>query len=158
MAPTSTSRQAAQATIRDRFLQLVPRMILLNAQVAKDVHLSDTALQTLHMISLRDQPSSPGEIAASLGLPPSTVTRILDQLETRGYIARRASNDDGRRVVVIIDKEATAPVASRFDQYADAMTQTDANFTDAELRTVARYWDDLADRLETTWALAPESD
>ena len=151
MAPKNTPRQIAQTTIRDRFLSLVPRMILLNAQVAKDVHLSDAALQTLHVISLRHQPSSPGEIAALTGLPPSTVTRILDRLEADGFIARQPSSDDGRRVSVVIDREKTAPVAARFDRYADAMTQTDTRFTDAELQTVARYWDSLADHLQTTW-------
>ena len=151
MADEGTSRQIAQATIRRRFLSLVPRMILLNTQVAKDVHLTETALQTLHAVSLRGQPSSPGEIAGLTGLPPSTVTRVLDQLEAAGYITRQPSSDDGRRVVVMIDREKTAPVAMRFDQYAQAMTQTDASFTDDELRTVARYWDSLADHLGIAW-------
>ncbi|HWD62211.1 MAG TPA: MarR family transcriptional regulator, partial [Humibacter sp.] len=82
------SRQAPSETIRERFLALIPRMIVLHDAVARDVGLSSSELQALHVISLADGPISPGEISVRTGLPRSTVTRTLDGLERRGYLAR----------------------------------------------------------------------
>ncbi|MCL2782308.1 MAG: MarR family transcriptional regulator, partial [Actinomycetia bacterium] len=100
-------------------------MILLNAQVAKDCGISEAALQTLHIISLRGRPMHPSELAEATALPRSTITRILDALEAAGFVTREAADDDKRRSLVAIRAERAAPVAARFDRYARAMARAD---------------------------------
>jgi DNA-binding MarR family transcriptional regulator len=43
-----------------------------------------------------------GELGASLGLPPPSMTRIVDRLEERGLIERRRDPSDRRKVVAAI--------------------------------------------------------
>ena len=142
------SKQTASATIRERFLALIPRMIVLHDAVARDVGLSPSELQTLHVVSLADGPISPGEISQRTGLPRSTVTRTLDGLERRGYLSRSSDPVDQRRVVVTIDEANTAHVSERFDAYARAMKRADEHFDAAELELVARYWTTLTDAVD----------
>lgn len=48
----------------------------------------------------RDGPMGIGALAATERVKPPTVTRIVDQLETRGLVSRESDPDDGRCVVV----------------------------------------------------------
>lgn len=43
-----------------------------------------------------------GELGAGLGLPPPSMTRIIDRLEERGLIERRRDPSDRRKVVAAI--------------------------------------------------------
>lgn len=47
-------------------------------------------------------PMTPRQVAGKVGLTPSTVTALLDRLESAGYAARRAHPSDRRKTVVAI--------------------------------------------------------
>ncbi|NLD72270.1 MAG: MarR family transcriptional regulator [Chloroflexi bacterium] len=49
---------------------------------------------------LQSSPRSVGEIGRYLYVSDATVSRILDDMETRGYVSRRRCSKDSRRVLV----------------------------------------------------------
>jgi DNA-binding MarR family transcriptional regulator len=60
--------------------------------------------KTLHMLRRNGVPyqTTPGALAAQLGLSPATLTNRLDALERRGYVERRHDRDDRRKVVATL--------------------------------------------------------
>jgi DNA-binding MarR family transcriptional regulator len=59
------------------------------------------ALTVLH----QEGPMSQGELGHHLELTKSTVSRLVDQLERRGWARRRPATDDGRRRLVGLSAE-----------------------------------------------------
>jgi MarR family transcriptional regulator, organic hydroperoxide resistance regulator len=51
---------------------------------------------------LADGPASIGDLHRSFGHKRSTLTAVVDRLETKGYVARAANPDDRRSVVVTL--------------------------------------------------------
>ncbi|WP_248583123.1 MarR family transcriptional regulator [Nocardioides sp. InS609-2] len=77
----------------------------------KKAALADTGLQdfeydTLHMLMIRDTPghASPTALAHDLGVSPAGITGRLDGLEKAGWIQRRASAEDRRRIGVEVTR------------------------------------------------------
>ncbi len=70
------------------------------------VGLQDFEYDTLHHLMIRDTPghASPSDLAADLGISPAGMTGRLDALERSGWVQRRASADDRRRVDVEVTK------------------------------------------------------
>jgi DNA-binding MarR family transcriptional regulator len=134
-----SNRRAYLKTIRDRFQELVPRIVLLHERVAKEVGLSGVELQVLHILFLAGRPLSPSELSDRAELPRSSMTRILAGLESADYVHRATVPEDGRRVLVHIDPQRTAELSARFDNYARAMDTIGQRFTVDELTVVARY-------------------
>lgn len=93
-----------------------------------------------------DRPMGVGELGEQLGLDSGTLTPLLKRLEQRGFLERRRSVEDERRVDVVLtdegralrDRAAIVPV-QLFPAYG--MSLDDA----AELRGRLH---DLADRLD----------
>lgn len=92
-----TSRQLA-------FLDLARSLLRLDRSVEGVI---DRALRRSHGLALREMfvlaaldrgVSRPGTIATDLNLPPPSVTRAVEQLVARGWIERRRSDHDRRRV------------------------------------------------------------
>lgn len=122
--------------------------MLLHEQVARDIKMPAVDLQALHVLSLHGGPMSPSELSAEAGLPRSTITRVLGNLEDAGYITRSVVPDDLRRSLISIVPEAVAPIGARFDHYADAFDAASRQLSAAELAVVARYWDALSSALD----------
>ncbi len=67
-----------------------------------DTGLQDFEYDTLHRLMIRDTPghASPTALAHDLGVSPAGITGRLDSLEKAGWIQRRASAEDRRRIGV----------------------------------------------------------
>lgn len=131
--PVTRVRQALQR-------QLVAA-ILGNEKVARAHGLPVTDLQTLHLLVLRDDVRRPSQISNVIGMPTSTVTKLIDRLETSGYVRRRPDPTDRRKTVLELVAENIAPLRALYgktDQEFDALSK---QFTPDELDTVARYLD-----------------
>jgi DNA-binding MarR family transcriptional regulator len=68
--------------------------------VAAELDLSPAQCHLLHLIE-PDRPIAMGELAQTLACDRSNVTGLVDRLESRGLVRRRASEED-RRVKVLI--------------------------------------------------------
>lgn len=54
------------------------------------------------LTSLLEGPATPSELADRLALARSTVSRLLERLETEGWVRRRRDPDDGRSSQVVL--------------------------------------------------------
>ena len=63
----------------------------------------------------------PGEIAQELHLAPSTVTRLVDGLEARGMLERRAAQSNDERQVAVHPTRASEALREKLDGTGDAL-------------------------------------
>lgn len=113
--------------------------VLGNERIAREFGLLVIDLQTLHLLVLRKNVRTPKQLSQAMSMPNSTVTRVLDRLESGGYLRRLHDPVDRRRINIELIPEAIEPVNRRYDQYSDALSDVNANFTEDELGIVARY-------------------
>lgn len=119
--------------------------ILDNDRVARAHGLRVSDLQTLHLLVLREDVRTPRRVSAVTGMPPSTVTKLIDRLEAAGCIRRIPDPHDRRRTILELVPEAIAPLRA---SYADAdreFDQLSSRFTTTELTAVTRYLDAVSD-------------
>jgi DNA-binding MarR family transcriptional regulator len=88
---------------------------------------------------LREDVRTPRQLSEVSGLPTSTVTRVLDRLEGRGYLRRVNDPTDRRRTRRELVPERIRPIVEHDDQYSTAHADINAEFTPEELGVVARY-------------------
>src|ERR1700749_3335024 len=88
-------KRAIKESLRDLGAQLS----LLNHSVGTRLDLKANDLECLDLIS-RSGPLSPSALGRRAGLPPATLTGILDRLERGGWIERGRDPSDRRGVVV----------------------------------------------------------
>ena len=75
-------------------------------RAAGEVDLQEHEYATLHALMIRDTPghASPSDLAAQLRVSGAGMTGRLDALEKAGWIQRRASADDRRRIDIEVTK------------------------------------------------------
>lgn len=94
-------------------------------------------------------PAPVGELGRALGLSRSAATALVDRLEARSLVVRRATDD--RRVVVVAPTSGRGPAYDDLDaELREAMADHCAAFDPAELDTVLRFLTGAADVLLTT--------
>ncbi len=125
------------------FQHMIPSLVLLNERAGRKLGLSAVDMQALHLIALDDALLTPSGLAARMEMPPSTVTRVLDRLEARGFIRRVANGTDRRSICIERITPAIASVKSEFDVFAADMTVMVDRFDRAEQATIARFLDEL---------------
>ena len=55
---------------------------------------------------------SMSELAASLGVQPPTVTKMVGRLSAQGYVQRRTSDGDGRQAYVFLTEQGRETIAA----------------------------------------------
>src|SRR4029078_2956100 len=105
-------------------------------QIAAEFRLSPPQVHALRVLS-PEQPLPMGRLACALGCDASTVTGIVDRLERRGLIERRASERD-RRVKVLVVTAEGAQVRRRLLLRLGQPPQSIAALSPADRRRLAR--------------------
>ena len=80
------------------------------------------------------------ELAAALGLDPSSVSRQVTAVERAGFVVRESDPDDGRATRLVLTEKGHRAVALVQQKRAQALTVLTPTWTAAELK-------ELADRL-----------
>ncbi|NBF04210.1 MarR family transcriptional regulator [Pseudomonas sp. Fl5BN2] len=79
---------------------------------------------------------TPAELCRHLSLDSGSMTRMLDRLEQKDFLARRRSEGDRRQVQLVLTEEGQK-LADRLPQIgADAMNELAGAITHQELRTL----------------------
>ncbi|GAA0586296.1 MarR family transcriptional regulator [Streptomyces crystallinus] len=104
----------------------VTRMKLLSGHLRRvrerslvDFALDRPEFDTLHKLAGRGGTATPSQLATDLDLAPASVTGRLDALERRGFVRRRPSTTDRRRVHVELTESGRATWAGAMDVLGD---------------------------------------
>ncbi|WP_418908740.1 MarR family winged helix-turn-helix transcriptional regulator [Glutamicibacter endophyticus] len=87
-----SSLERAFTAIKQFTIEMIPSC----RAVAYDSNLTTTDLQILHLIHLTKEPITASKLCSLSGLPSTNMTRILDRLETNGFIHRTSDQCDRR--------------------------------------------------------------
>ena len=111
--------------------------------------LSPGVIKTLMRLAKEDGVSM-GEMARGIGVDPSYITALVDDLDARG-LARREPAPDDRRVKIIVLTDEGRVLAQEIDAILSVPPASFATLSEAELRQLR----DLLDKvLESRHALA----
>jgi DNA-binding MarR family transcriptional regulator len=88
------------------------------------------------------------ELAEAAALTPSTVTQMLESLESHGLVGRLRSEADRRVVLTTLTERGHEVVAERRAMFESRWQSALSGFTAAELRTAAAVLDRLARHFE----------
>jgi DNA-binding MarR family transcriptional regulator len=89
-----------------------------------------------------------GDLCRAMRYDTGAVTRLLDQLETRGLLTRERSRED-RRVVALQTTEAGAEMVARLKpMFVDELNHVVATFSADELAELLRLLHKLIDRVQ----------
>lgn len=84
-------------------------------------------------------PRSAGDIAAQTALTPASVTTLIDRLEARKLVRRRADAADRRKVLVEATDKAHKLIAATYLPIARAGAELLASYCPADLETIRRF-------------------
>jgi DNA-binding MarR family transcriptional regulator len=111
------------------FIQITRKMIRLVIPVYKAENLSITEAIVLWRV-YREQSYRTTELAETIGIPPSTMTGILDRLVSKKWLERVPDPEDRRVMLIVIRPQGTALVQqliqttkNEFSEAFDALSQ-----------------------------------
>jgi DNA-binding MarR family transcriptional regulator len=138
----SSSESVTQ--VAELLARLIGEAILFNESVAAALGVSAVDLQTFGVIGRHQGAITPTEVSEQTGLPPSTVTRVLDRLEQRGFITRSSVPSDRRKIAVEVVESKAAEVAQHYAGKIAQIQRVNARRTPAEVAALVSYLSDLA--------------
>lgn len=134
-------------TAWERFFRAVRRA---RARVPDDRPTGLTLAQYLLIKPLGDRsPQSVRELADAAGIAPPTATRLLDALESGGYVERRASERDRRSVDVTLTAAGTQMLAQTREWVDEGRRRIYDALNGAEREEAERLLTRLAEIVET---------
>jgi DNA-binding MarR family transcriptional regulator len=87
-------------------------------------------------------PQTPSAIARHIRLTPAAVTALVDRLEARGFVRRKADPTDRRKVLVEQAEAARKVTHEAYTPLGEAGARSLGKYTEAELKIVAQVLDD----------------
>jgi DNA-binding MarR family transcriptional regulator len=87
-------------------------------------------------------PQTASAIARHVRLTPAAVTALIDRLEKRGFVRRKADPTDRRKVLVEQAEEARRVTEEAYLPLGEEGARNLATYSDADLRTVTRLLTD----------------
>lgn len=130
--------RASVARVGEAVRRMGALSVLMSQAVAARVGLTMSDLECLDLVGLRDSVTA-GDLARASGLSTGATTALIDRLERAGYVRREADPDDRRRVLIRLEREATAPIAALYEPIAHRSGEVWERFTDDELAIVERF-------------------
>jgi DNA-binding MarR family transcriptional regulator len=105
------------------------------------------------LMRVRDKPTlSAGDLCRELHHDSGAFTRVLDQLEERGFIRRERSETDRRVVLLCLTAEGRRVVESLLPIVVERLNAALQDFSAAEVATLAKLLRRLTARLENPQA------
>jgi DNA-binding MarR family transcriptional regulator len=101
---TNLASAATQSETRDALLAYIDALTLaepIQVKLWQEAQITLTQLSVLR--ELRQGPRNAGKLAEKAGLSPTSITRLVDRLESRGLVRRRRQAEDRRLVEVELE-------------------------------------------------------
>lgn len=139
-----TTKSAPSVTTRDQIVDILlgwMETFYLQMQCFppngwQEGELSRLELRTLMFLNRGD--GQMGEIGTCLDTSPSTATRTVDSLATRGLVNRQHSSDDRRVVRCSLTSEGSQQVQNFWDMNRRRLQEAIQPLSDEELATITR--------------------
>ena len=112
--------------------------LALHQAVAEKLGLHVTDLRTLDV--LQAGPASAGELATMIGLTSGATTRLLDRLESDGYVRRRHDPNDRRKVMIETIPEQMAELDALYKGMATGWERLLENLDEATLKELESFF------------------
>lgn len=109
--------------------------VFFHGRVAEVLGLGPTDTKTLDILRSRGD-LTPKELGEITGISPAGITGIVDRLEQRGLVTRRAHPTDGRRVLIAMDPTAQQRLAPLYTTLSDNLTDLFESMTPEALNVV----------------------
>jgi DNA-binding MarR family transcriptional regulator len=132
-----TSRQRLLDAVATASREFQRSVDALDDAVAKRLGVNRTDLRTLDV--LYDGPTTPGALAATIGMSPAAMTAALDRLEGRGYVRRVRDTADRRRVLVEVTDVVRRAAGQLYGPIAAEGAEFIDRYTDAELTLLGDF-------------------
>lgn len=101
------------------------------------------------LVTLLDGPRRVTDLAETEALAQPTVTKLVDNLQQRGLVARERAASDGRVVLVSISVAGQAKVEAYRGQLRSVMRETVAELSDDELEQLVAAGEIMQRLIET---------
>ena len=119
--------------------QMSTATILFHNALSEALGLSAVELKTIEILD-RLGPLTAGEMALRTNLTTGAITNLVDRLEARKLVERRADPDDRRKVIVHLTNNKTlARIGSMYDSLGEAWQQLCDSYTTAELELMSDF-------------------
>ena len=123
--------------------------ILMHEAIARCAGLSGTDHKYLGLL-IQSEEMTAGDIAEKTGLTTGSVTALIDRLEKRDLVRRKADPTDRRRVLVIPNTaKAMELLQPIFTDLQDRTLQLAATFSGEELEAIKRYFTSATEIMRT---------
>lgn len=121
----------------DLLRELVEAGIQVRHHVSRDAGLSESEMVALQHLSR--EALGPAEVARRLGVSTAASTGIVDRLQARGHVERRAHESDRRRTEVHLTDSGRTEVVGHLMPMLLALRELEQRFDADELEVVHRY-------------------
>ncbi|HLU34500.1 MAG TPA: MarR family transcriptional regulator [Thermomicrobiales bacterium] len=133
---STDSRDGLLDNLRDALEDLDWRNLQLADRILAPYQLTLPQLAVLTILDRIGPNVEMSRIATRTGLPPSTITSIMDRLLLRRFVERRHHPDDRRRVTGSITDDGRAVVEELREQRRKIITDLLGSLSDDELRVL----------------------
>ncbi|RYE23614.1 MAG: MarR family transcriptional regulator [Sphingobacteriales bacterium] len=114
--------------------------VMMHESIARKVGLNGVDHKYLSIIMQHGEMTA-GELAKLTGLTTGAVTGLIDRLEKKKLVQRKYDVNDRRKVLIVPNKTQTDKLLTPvFAQLIERTDKLYASFTEAELKTVERYF------------------
>lgn len=118
--------------------------IFMHEAIARKAGLSGADHKYLGLILQHGQLTA-GELSRLTGITTGAVTHLIDRLEKKKLLKRQFSDDDRRKVIIVPDvANAMSLLQPLFSDLQDKTAALLTSFSDAEVRTIQRYFIEAA--------------
>ncbi len=114
--------------------------ILMHEAISRSVGLAGVDHKYLGLI-IKNKELTAGEISEITGLTTGAVTGLIDRLEKRKLLKRKADKNDRRKVLIVPDVQKAMELLEPVFTILQSRTQELTNsFSEAEMKVIERYF------------------
>ncbi|SMX77816.1 DNA-binding transcriptional regulator, MarR family [Brevibacterium aurantiacum] len=135
---TSSAGSAASDRLIDAITDWVQQLIRMNALVAAGSDLIPTDLHCLHVLQ-QTGPTTTGKLGEQVGLSAGAASRMIDRLESTGFVERSRDISDRRKVTVSATVSGLQRAGAAYGGLTARTRQDLEGFSASELDVLMRF-------------------
>lgn len=143
MSKTRDARRDLLDGISMRMREVTGLSVLYSQAMASKLGISSSDLECLDLVSTRPIDVTAGELAKTTGLTTGAITGVVDRLERAGFVKRRRSSADRRKVTVVASPTTKRQSRALGAPMRKAVAKVLTRYTDNQLEFLHRALGEL---------------